>query len=195
MRKALALLFRVVGCGPARTSSLPPLAADPNADGGVQVDAGPGATPDAGPTTTPASMDAGPCPGTPPLLWSRSIKDLQVDFRGVADEAGTLYWAEYTPPAPGTKNGPAWLVSADADGHERYRAPLASYHRRSAASRARDRRTDDLRQHLLRLPRRPAGHHRGPFLARRIAGTIGLGTRRRQPRPRPPSDQVTLPGP
>jgi hypothetical protein len=61
------------------------------------------------------------------VLWTRTVTDLQADFRGVADAQGSLYWVEFTPPQPGLPPGPAWLVSSGANGTERYRARLASY--------------------------------------------------------------------
>lgn len=135
MRRLFVLTALIVGC----RSGTPPAALagaeGPTSDAGIQ--AGPpenavdGGTPDAGPgagrVTHPASIDAGPCPATPPVLWSRTVTDLQADFRGVADKTGNVYWIEYTPATFTTPIGPAWLVSTDGTGRDRYRAPLASY--------------------------------------------------------------------
>jgi hypothetical protein len=61
------------------------------------------------------------------VLWSRTITDLQADFRGVADDGGNLYWVEYKPRTPSTPVGPVWLVSVDSSGRDRYRAPISGY--------------------------------------------------------------------
>jgi hypothetical protein len=74
---------------------------------------------------TPAAViEVVPCPGTPPLLWSRTFSNVEVDFRGAADENGNLYWVEYDPP-PTFLNptAPAFLVSADSGGQNHYRVP------------------------------------------------------------------------
>jgi PQQ-like domain len=96
------------------------------ADGGSQSDAGlpvdGGPAPDAG--APPARIDSVPCPGQPPLLWSRTFSD-EVDFRGAADEDGNVYWIEYDPPPTFTAEGSPWLVSASRDGANRYRVPIS----------------------------------------------------------------------
>jgi hypothetical protein len=91
-----------------------------------------GSPPDAGTTTqacvsapdagAPPALEVVPCPGTPPILWSRTFTDVEVDFRATADESGNLYWIEYDP-APTLQQpvAPAFLVSADSDGQNRYR--------------------------------------------------------------------------
>jgi hypothetical protein len=99
-----------------------PASTDPAADAGS---ASTDPVADAGTiATTPPPADAGfatvACPGTPQLLWSRTLTT-DADFRGVADPAGNLYWLEFdTPPF----DGPAptvFLVSGDGDGNVRYR--------------------------------------------------------------------------
>jgi outer membrane protein assembly factor BamB len=128
----------------------PPAAIDA---GGIQADAG--ATPDAGTVSDAGSVadggstadagaaDAGSpfdggtiaslavhaCPSNPTLLWSRDINTADVDFRGATDESGNLYWIEYQPPwTPQNQHPPAFLTSADSNGHDRFRvpAPVAS---------------------------------------------------------------------
>ena len=50
-----------------------------------------------------------------------------IDFRGIADAQGNLYWIEYARPAlEGDPTPPATLVSADATGTDRYRTPFGA---------------------------------------------------------------------
>src|SRR6478672_5140262 len=85
------------------------------ADGGPQQDDG---GTDAGPPPPPSPIRADACPASPALLWTRTFSD-EVDFRGVADEAGNLYWVEYDPPPTPSSPGSPWLASADRDGRDR----------------------------------------------------------------------------
>lgn len=44
----------------------------------------------------------------------------------MADGDGNVYWVEYDPPPTiASPSSPAWLVSADRDGHDRYRVPAS----------------------------------------------------------------------
>ena len=97
-------------------------------DAGAPVDKGAVAATDGGIAAgpPPASIDAGPCPGLPPALWTRTVTALQAEFSGVSDSDGNLYWVEYQPSYASTPE-PAWLVSADRDGHDRYREPISTY--------------------------------------------------------------------
>src|SRR4051812_31371708 len=150
MRSASWVLLVAVACGSSRQNAVPPAVdagsgsggladaggtADSGtpSDSGVPTDAGSAdasVPADGGPASdagvpgdagVPATIGSTPCPANPPVLWSRTFKD-EVDFRGAADPAGNLYWGEYDPPATfQTPAAPAWLVSADADGKDRYR--------------------------------------------------------------------------
>jgi hypothetical protein len=145
MRKATALLLLVAACGSKRTHAVAQAGPEPALDAGASSDAGPdggfvpdsdagpdgGSVPDSDAGPPPANIDAMPCPGTPPTLWSRTITNLQADFFGAADQAGNLYWVEYQPATYTTPIGPAWLVSTNGDGNERYRARLSAYSERS----------------------------------------------------------------
>ena len=85
-------------------------------DAGSGTDGGP--TSDGGPA---AAIESVPCPADPKVLWSRTFTD-EVDFRGVAGDDGSLYWIEYDPPPTFLDPAaPAWVASADADGHDRFR--------------------------------------------------------------------------
>jgi hypothetical protein len=98
----------------------------PNPDAGpvasAPPDAGPGAPADAG----PGVIADVPCATPPQVLWTRSFPDSSlIDFRGIADAQGNLYWIEYAQPPAGSDSDPtAALVSVDATGNDRYRAPF-----------------------------------------------------------------------
>jgi hypothetical protein len=148
---ASSLLLLIVACGsspspiaststdaPDDGGTAAPKAADPTPDAGASADAGSSATadggnsadagapPDAGPALPPApALEARACPGTPAVLWSRTFS-VDVDFNGAVDEEGNLYWIEHDPPRTNRNlDPPAFLASADSDGKDRYRVPLA----------------------------------------------------------------------
>jgi outer membrane protein assembly factor BamB len=110
-----------------------PIDAGPTPDAGPTQDAGP--APDAGSQIDAGNpLDGGPlaqldvvaCPSTPQILWTRSVTDADVDFRGATDESGNLYWLEYQPPwTPQNTRPPAFLTSADANGKDRFRVPAS----------------------------------------------------------------------
>jgi hypothetical protein len=145
MRAIVALILLTVACGGAQQaatsastqsqpdSGTPPVNSDP-ADSGTPADT---TTPPASTTTPPADTtpppDAGPgtiaevaCAATPQALWSRSFADSSlIDFHGVSDAQGNVYWVEYaTSPFGGDPNPPSTLVSVDAAGNDRYRVTL-----------------------------------------------------------------------
>ena len=86
-----------------------------------------GGTLSVGPPAVP-TIPASPCPGTPQLLWTRTISTSQAYFGAIADADGNLYWIESDFPAPGSyPPGPTWLVAADREGQTRYRVAAPAF--------------------------------------------------------------------
>jgi len=147
MRLAISVLALALACGRSSavvvgTDAGPAANTGPSADAGSIADAGPidaGPIPDAGPTQdagpapdagnpldggTLGQLDVLSCPSAPEILWTRSVTDSDVDFRGATDESGNLFWLEYQPPwTPQNTRPPAFLTSADANGKDRFRVP------------------------------------------------------------------------